>query len=173
MRGKLWAYAAMAWCLIFAVRGAYWALGGTAGIDTVAPGVRDYPGIRTILWVTVVLELVGAALALALTRPRRAPGWLLLLPAWGAGALLAGHGLEFVSFGALTAAGVFPRSAQTLWYALMWGPWFLLGGVLFMAAGWAYLRADPARRTSAVLASGLGAFAGAAVAAAPLVLGIG
>jgi hypothetical protein len=134
------------------------------------------------LWVTVALEVAGALLALALVRPglrvprwlpvlggRRVPGWLLLAPAWGAGTLLAGHGSLFVSMGALAALHGSPLTSEVRWYALLWGPWFVLGGVLFMAAGWSYLRRAPDRRMG-VAASALGALGGLAVADAPLVV---
>lgn len=177
---------AAGWAFVFAVRGIYWALGGTAGLGTLSPGIqraavdRD-PSLFAALWITVALELVGVVLALALVRPwdetlparlpfaggKKVPGWALLTAAWGAGALLAGHGGLFVGFGVLDASG----SAQTpggLWYLFFWGPWFMIGGVLFMAAGWSFMRRSPNRRT-AVTASVLGAVGGLAAAGAPLI----
>jgi hypothetical protein len=148
-----WAgYAAAGWALVFAVRGVYWALGGTAGLGTLSRGIQQAAAARdrsllAALWVTVLLEVAGALLALALVRPgpraprwlpllggRRVPGWLLLAPAWGAGTLLAGHGVLFVSPGVLAA-----------------------------------LRRSPARGMG-VAASVLGALGGLAVAGAPLVV---
>jgi hypothetical protein len=93
----------------------------------------------------------------------------LLIPAWGAGALLAGHGALFVGVGLLAAAGVIEPTAEVRWYALFWGPWFLLGGLLFMAAGRSYLRRSPDRRLGAA-ASALGALGGLLAAAAPFIV---
>jgi hypothetical protein len=37
-----WAgYAAAGWALVFAVRGVYWALGGTVGLGTLSPGIQQ------------------------------------------------------------------------------------------------------------------------------------
>lgn len=185
-----WAgYGAAAWALVFAVRGAYWALGGTVGLDTVAGGIREAaaagdPTVFVALWVSVGLEILVALLALALVRPwgrvlpsrlplvggRRFPGWLLLTLAWGAGTLLAGHGGSFTVLGLIAVAGG-GASQELFWYTFLWGPWFLLGGVLFMAAAWSYLRRSADGRT-AKAGSLLGATGGLALAAMPL-LGVG
>lgn len=178
---------AAGWAFVFAIRGVYWALGGIVGLGTLSPGIqraaaeRD-PFLFAALWITVALELVGVVLALALVRPpaeslpnrlpllggKRVPGRLLLAPAWGAGTLLAGHGGLFVGLGVLRASGPGARTSALLWYSLFWGPWFMLGGILFMAAGWSYLRRSPDRR-ALVPASVLGALGGLAAAGAPLI----
>jgi len=59
--------------------------------------------------------------------------------------------------------------ADAYWYVRFWGPWFLLGGLLFMTAGWAYMRNSSNRRI-AVGASVLGGLGGLAAVAAPLVV---
>lgn len=180
-------HVAAGWAVVFAVRGVYWALGGTVGLGTLSPDIqraaaeRD-PSLFAALWITVALELVGVLLALALVSPsgktlpnrlpfvggKKVPGWMLLTPAWGAGTLLAGHGGLFVGFGVLGASRANTRTSASLWYLVFWGPWFMVGGILFMAAGWSYLRRSPDRRT-AVTASVLGALGGFAVAGAPLI----
>lgn len=82
MRDLRWAgYAAAGWALVFAARGIYWALGGTVGLGTLSAGIREAategdPTLYAALWATVALELVAAALALALVRP-----WGRVLPA--------------------------------------------------------------------------------------------
>lgn len=186
---SVWAgYAAAAWAAVFAVRGVYWALGGTLGLGTLSRGIQQAhadrnPWLFAALWVAVALEVVGATLALALVRPwgrtlprrlprvggKRVPGWVLLIPAWGAGTLLVGHGGLFVSFGLLAAIGVVEPSTEIRWYALFWGPWFMLGGLLFMAAGRSYLRRSDDRGIG-MAASALGALGGLAAAAAPLIV---
>jgi hypothetical protein len=97
------------------------------------------------------------------------PGWLLLAPAWGAGTLLAGHGALFVSLGALAALHGSPPPSEVRWYALWWGPWFVLGGGAVHGGGLVLLRRAPDRRMG-VAASALGALGGLAVAGAPLVV---
>lgn len=181
-----WAgYAAAAWAIVFAIRGIYWALGGTVGLGTLSEGIQQAaaegdPDLYAALWATVVLEVVAAALALALVKPRmwtlphrlpvvggkRVPNWALLVPAWGAGTLLAGHGSVFVSFGVLAAIGAIESTSEVRWYSLFWGPWFMLGGVLFMWAARHYLRNLPERRIG-ILASALGALGGLTAAGAP------
>jgi hypothetical protein len=188
-RSSVWAgYAAAAWAILFAIRGAYWALGGTVGLGTLSEGIRQAraerdPWLFAGLWITVGLEVVAALLALALVRPRSpviprrlpilggkaVPAGLLLLLAWGAGTVLAGHGGLFVGFGLVTALRDEPLSAELRWYALFWGPWFLLGGLLFLAAGRSFLRRAGSRRPD-VLASAAGALGGLLVTAAPFVV---
>lgn len=182
-----WAgYAAAAWALVFALRGAYWALGGTAGLGALSTGIRELaaegdPLIFAVLWLTVALEVFAAGLALALARPGlRAPGWLPGLrgrrpPDWallglggGAGTLLAGHGATFVAGGLLATAEVGAASTEVRWYLFLWGPWFLLGGILFLLAARAYLRRSLDRRARA--GSLVGAAGGLATAAAPVAL---
>jgi hypothetical protein len=53
--------------------------------------------------------------------------------------LLLFHGGDFVVQGALALGGFVdvPASAPWAairWYTFLWGPWFLLGGLLFCAA---------------------------------------
>lgn len=157
------------------------------GLGTLSPGIlgvaadRD-PSLFAALWTTVVLEIVGVVLALALvgprgeTLPRRmpfvagksVPSWLLLVPGWGAGTLLAGHGGLFVGLGLLAVNAPRAPTSTTLWYLIFWGPWFTVGGILFMVASWSFLHRSPDRRTAAA-ASIVGALGGLATAGAPLI----
>ncbi|MBA3432422.1 MAG: DUF3995 domain-containing protein, partial [Actinobacteria bacterium] len=134
------------------------------------------------LWATVALEVVGVVLALALVRPwgrrfpprlpllggKKVPDWTLLAPAWGAGTLLAGHGGLFVGFGLLAAVNG-DLTSEFVWYFVFWGPWFVIGGFLFMAAGWSCLRRSPQRRIG-IAVSALGAFVGLVLSGTPIVL---
>ena len=174
-----WGYASAAWSGLFAVRGVYWALGGTVGLSTLAPTIQDAavegdPLLYALLWTTVALEIVGVLLGLALARGRvpalrgrDLTDWLLL-PAFGAAAMLAGHGALFIVWG-LTSKPSEQVPADTLaWYGRFWGPWFLLGGLLFLAPAVVHLRRRRGRRAAA-LASALGAAGGLLVAAAAAV----
>lgn len=186
---SVWAgYAAATWAILFAIRGVYWALGGTVGLGTLSEGIRQAraehdPYLFAGLWISVALEVVVALLALALVRPRSRvvprrlpllggktlPAALLLILACGAGTVLAGHGGLFVGFGLVTALRDEPFSAELRWYTFFWGPWFLLGGLLLLAATWSFLRRVGARH-SALLASAAGALGGLLVTAAPFLV---
>jgi hypothetical protein len=95
-RGRAWAaYAACALAWLYAVPSVYWALGGTAGLDTVGGAVeqlgrtRDPAGIALGIGAGV-LKVAGGLLALALVRPwgRVIPRRLLLGAAWAASTVL-------------------------------------------------------------------------------------
>jgi hypothetical protein len=107
-----------------------------------------------LTWATGVLKVIAGLLALALVRPwgRRIPRRLLLVAVWGTGALLTLYGGAGLIEKALMEAGVIdiPESLgapAVRWYLLMWEPWWLLGGVLFLLAAWGYQRRDRSRRS--------------------------
>jgi uncharacterized protein DUF3995 len=140
------AYAACGWAFLFAAPSFYWAAGGMVGTGTLGPGIaamaRD-PWFVAVVWATGVAKVLAGLLALAFVRPwgRRIPRWALLAGAWGGGALLVLHGADFVVQGALALGGFVdvPASvplAAIRWSTFFWGPWFLLGGLLFCAAAW-------------------------------------
>jgi hypothetical protein len=144
------AYAAAAWAFAFAAISFYWAAGGTAGADTIGSTIADPalardPGMVAILWATGALKaLAGAlALALALARPwgRRIPRWLPIAACWVGGAFMALYGAANLAVRALMALGLLatPDSMRTpaaQWHLLLWDPWWVLGGLLFVAAAW-------------------------------------
>lgn len=140
-------YTACAWMLVFAVMSFYWAVGGTAGLNTVSLGQEfaSESWFITALWLTGILKVVGGLLALALVQSwgRRLPRWLLLIAAWGTGALLLLHGGDFMIQGAITETGFISLSGPatwtpTHWQTFVWGPWWLLGGLIFCLAAWNY-----------------------------------
>lgn len=148
-----WAgYAACGWCCVFAMMSFYWAIGGTAGISTVSPSLQPFvmardPGFIMILWITGGLKLIGGVFALTLVRPwnQRFPRWLLLAAAWGGTVVLLIHGGDFLLRGVLWMSGVVsvPESvSETViyGYTFLWGPWWLLGGILFGATTLYYQR---------------------------------
>jgi hypothetical protein len=148
---RAWAgYAACAWAFLFAAISFYWAAGGTAGGDTIGPaitGLAHDPAFVAVLWAIGLLKLLGGLLALALVQPwgRSIPRRLLLTLACGGGILLALYGgASWVQEG-LMLSGVIPIPAglghtAALWHVLLWDPWWLLGGALFIAAAWNYGR---------------------------------
>lgn len=147
--GRLLSYAAAAWAWLFALRGAYWALGGRIGTGTVSPQLleRAAAGDRALsasLWIAVALLTLGGLWALMAATPstdpsrwivrlggRRFAGWMLWLPLVLGGLLLVLQGASHVADSLLGGYA----GATARWYGLLWGPWFLLGGALFLLSG--------------------------------------
>lgn len=153
-RSTSWAaYAACAWCIVFAAMSGYWAAGGTLGTDTISGEIKQLPGIVALLWVICVVKLIGGLIALALARPwaRALPRRLLLTVAWAAGVGMTLYGGIPLIVNALMLAGLLhvpgPVDWTAIrWHTLLWDPWWLLGGVLFSAAAWSYQRCSRPRR---------------------------
>jgi len=137
---------------VFALMSFYWALGGRIGLATQATRIQERAlvgdsGFIIILWVTGAMKVGGGLLALALVRPwgRVFPRWLLLAAAWAAGVFMVLYAGADLGVRGLMATGVLstPASMRTTaarWHLLLWDPWWLLGGILFVAAAWAYGR---------------------------------
>lgn len=140
------AYLVAAWCLLFALVSFYWALGGDIGVNTVGSGIRENENVELLLWLTGVAKLLGIGLALALIEPWgwRLPRWLLLIAGTGAGLALTAHGLEFLIGGTLMLTGVIEEQSSLgdslPWYVGLWGPWWTIGGLLFLWATWRFWR---------------------------------
>jgi len=86
---------------------------------------------------------LGGLFALALVQPwgRVIPRWMRLSGAWGAGALMFLYGgASMIQFALMAAVALgVPASMGAVavrWHLLLWGPWWMLGGLLFMAAAW-------------------------------------
>ena len=160
------AYAACGWAFVFAALSCYWALGGTVGTQTVSPAIvalarAHDPLVEAALWLGAFLKVISGIVVLALIRPwgRKIPRWLLL--AWGAGTLLFVHGGLFLGVGLLAMTGVIRVSTPATllhWYTFLWGPWWLLGGSLFLATAWSAVRRVPVWRADLVFSAfGVGA----------------
>jgi Protein of unknown function (DUF3995) len=151
------AYAACALALLYAVPNFYWALGGTAGLDTVGGAIerlgrtRDPAGVALAIGAGV-LKVAGGLLALALVRPwgRALPRRLLRGVAWAASVVLTAYGGLLVVVGALVLSGlvspVGPVDRTALWWhVLLWDLWFLVWGLLLGVAAWHYGRESGSR----------------------------
>lgn len=150
--------AAAVWALLFAAISLYWALAATSRWDWAIDG---YLGARTIgrdiarmvedhdvnfivtLWVSVVVKALLALIPLALVQPwgRFFSSWLRLAGCWIAGALLALYGLingiehlAMVTGAVDTPAALGGHAAR--WHLYLWDPFWLLGGLLFLATAW-------------------------------------
>ena len=131
---------------------AYWALGGTALIDTVGGEIERWGRERSAsvvatLWVITLAKLVGAVAPLVLVgvgagrlpawtraRPMRALGWIVAIGLTVYGGVLTVAGL-LVEAGVIDAADDADEHAIA-WHAFFWDPWFLLWGVAFAVAMW-------------------------------------
>jgi len=141
---RVWGLAAAAWCLAFGVLSLYWAAGGTLGVDQLAVSLQERAderetGFVAIVAATGIAKLLGAIVPLWLVfRPPalRTMRKVLLFLCWAGGALLALYGLTDVVAGSIRAARGTMENA--IWYAVLWGPTWLLGGVLFLMTAWTF-----------------------------------
>jgi hypothetical protein len=153
-----WAgYAACVWSLAYMLPHLYWAAGGTAMLSAFRPAVAEEPAFRLINGVASAM-LTGAALvALMLARRpdrRMLHGALLAIACIGC-ALSVAHGVYGIIDRTLIVTGVtlvesrpfaLDEHAWVLWDLLVFEPWFLIEGVLFGLAGWAFLTQAQDRR---------------------------
>jgi Protein of unknown function (DUF3995) len=144
--GRWPAYAAAAWSFVFAAMSFYWAAGGTAGVETLGNEIerlseeRD-SGFVAEVWATGVLKVVGGLLALATLRPAWGyiSGRALRIAVWVAGGLLTLYGAaNLIQHGLMKAGAVDTPSGlgseAATWHLVLWDPWWLLGGILFLLA---------------------------------------
>lgn len=150
-------YSACVWAFIFAAMSFYWALGGTAGTDTLGeianPELAEKPGFIVLVWGTGVLKALGGLLALALVRPwgRIVPRWLLVT-AVGCGGIFmivysgANFLVRLLMWADLLDTPESMHSTAARWHLLFWNPWWLLGGILFSATAWLAIRSTRDKR---------------------------
>jgi len=146
------AYAACVVAALYAVVSFYWALGGSAGVDTLGGSLEELArdGDPVVLWLAGtagLLKVAGAVLALALVRPwgQVVPRRLLLGAAWAGSLVLVLYGALYVVGGALVLAGAVDVSGPVdrtalWWHVAVWDLWFLVWGVLLGLAAWLYGR---------------------------------
>lgn len=141
------------WSLLFGLVSLYWAAGGTVGISTLAQSIQDAAkdGDDTLLIATLItgmLKIAGGLLALISLRPvgdRRIRAVLLVL-LWGIGVLYSLYGLLGLVEKALMAVGVLDVPSglgedAVVWYLVLWEPYWILGGVLFLLTALRFGRA--------------------------------
>lgn len=141
-------YAACAWALLFAAANVYWGLGGrfACPLPNCEAAFSD-PSLVALNRLAVVLKVGLALVALATVQSwgRVIPRWALLGAAWGLGAGMTAYGGLGLVLDVLRALGVtgVPESGDWTafrWHLLLWDPWWLLGGLLFVAAARHYQR---------------------------------
>jgi hypothetical protein len=130
---------------------AYWGLGGHRLLNTVGGGLeregRAHNALLlTVVWVSVVLKLVAAAVGLlgssrAAEPAGPAPVWRRLVRpiAWTAAVILVLYGGVLTLVGLLVQTGIIAESSNAdaralRWHAYLWDPWFLVWGVFLLVA---------------------------------------
>jgi hypothetical protein len=145
-RLDLFALAACAWAVVFALVSTYWALGGEIGIDQLAQSIQNQladndSSLWLQNWLGVAAKCVWALLAFHMYRRvhQRLARQIILVLGWATGVLLTLYGIAgtfeklLMQFGAIEVAKSIGEDAL-IWYLLLWDPWRLLGGILFIAA---------------------------------------
>jgi hypothetical protein len=129
------AYAACGWAFAFAALSCYWALGGTAGAQTISPAIvalarAHDPLVYAALWLGALVKVISGVVVLALIQPwgERVPRPALLTLTWGAGTLLFVHGGLYFVVGVLALSGTIRVGTPLLMLR-----WFPVGAVV--AAG--------------------------------------
>jgi hypothetical protein len=127
---------------------AYWAVGGTALLDTVGGTFerwgRERPAGAVLALVAIaVLKLVVAVAAPVLARAVPAPAWATgRMPrslGWIAAVVLTLYGGALTAAGVLVEAGVIDPTNDgdrhaLAWHTWFWDPWFFLWGVAVVVA---------------------------------------
>ena len=110
-------------------------------------GLTAQPWFLAVVWLTGLLKIVAGLLALSLVQRwgQRLPLWFRGAANWGIGLVLTFYGGANLAVRGLMALGMLEtppsmRSAAAWWHLVLWDPWFLLGGVLFLAAVWGFSR---------------------------------
>jgi Protein of unknown function (DUF3995) len=144
--GRIPAAAALVVGFLYALVSAYWAGGGTRLLSTVGGTLESAGRARTarvvgLLWVVVVLKVVAAALPLLAVRPNRQQRMARAERSitWFVGLILALYGLVLTLTELLVESGVVHAGRGTdhralAYHAFLWDPWFLVWGLLVLAA---------------------------------------
>ncbi|MEU9993560.1 DUF3995 domain-containing protein [Streptomyces sp. NPDC048045] len=152
------AFTACAWMVVFAAFHSYWALGGTIGLPPGESLVDNKP-LFVIDLIAIPMNLGGAALSLALVQnwglffPRR----LVLFGAWGCALLMIFHAapamVDLAVF--LTGQRDKPLTGEDRFSVLVYEPYWMLGGLLFlvMALGFQRRTRQPATARDAATAT--------------------
>ena len=144
-----------AWCA-FVLGGAsagvslYWAVGGSALLDTVGGSVERWGRERSFAVLVVLMVVAALKLLIAVAAPLTAgaidaPAWTAgrvpRILSWVAAITLILYGGVLTVGGLLVQSGVIDPSLDAdrhalAWHALFWDPWFLLWGAAFAVALW-------------------------------------
>lgn len=133
-----------------AATSAYWALGGTALLDTVGGDIERLgrerePALLIVLGVVVVVKVVVAMAAPVVAGalpalPRWTTGAVPRALTWSAAAALVAYGGTFTAGGLLALSGAIDADGADrgalAWHAYLWDPWFLAWGLAMAVTLW-------------------------------------
>lgn len=155
-----------AWCagvlaVGYAMVSVYWAFGGIWLLDTVGGALEEQGRAgsvagRVVAWAAVALKLVAAVLPLLATRRewrRIGARRVVRVLSWVEAVVLVAYGGLLTVVGLLVQADVVHAAADAdrralAWHAYLWDPWFLIWGLLAVAALWLSRRFPPGPRRS-------------------------
>jgi hypothetical protein len=138
--------AAFAWGAAFGLLNVAWAVGIDPATDTLSPTLTErFEQRRTvdiaILAVTGIAKIAAGLVPMALPH-----GWWAHVPrrhlerlCWAGGMLLALYGLGDIASGTFRA--IDGQGNNAIWYAVLWGPVWLIWGVVVLGTAWSYRRA--------------------------------
>jgi Protein of unknown function (DUF3995) len=124
----------------------YWGLGGTRLLDTVGSGIASSGNAQSGLalvasWGGAVAKAVAAVLPWLAVRTMRSARWQrpTRILAWIEGVVLTAYGGVLTTVGLLVQSGVIATGPHAdhralRWHAYVWDPWFLVWGLLVVAA---------------------------------------
>lgn len=140
------AWTALVVGLLYAGVSVYWGLGGSWLLDTVSgslaqPGRAGTTGALLAVWAAAAVKVIAAVLPLLALHRSAGSAWhrTLWVLAWAEGGILTIYGLVLTATGLLTQLGFIHVSPAAdhralAWHAYLWDPWFLLWGLLVLAA---------------------------------------
>lgn len=144
-----YAYAAFTWALVFTLMSFYWAAGGRLGLETLGEGFAtsgftSNPTLIAMTWITGILKLVAGVAALSLVQRwgERFPLRLRLFGVWLAGILFVlyavGNAVQHILMltGGMSIARTLGNAEAVRWHMFFWDPFWLVGGLLFIAAAY-------------------------------------
>lgn len=156
-RAPKWpAYAAAVWAFAFAALSAFWALGGRVELH---PAELAEPSTPLVL-MNVLAGLAKVALGLlALASLSSGRTWSMLgVALWTAGLALLAYGVVGMLANGLVLANVIdlgrPPTRFHWSYLLLWDPYFVLGGVLFLLTARSYRNDHRSEPTTSAPGSG-------------------
>jgi MYXO-CTERM domain-containing protein len=145
-KGVRIAQAAFVVGVLYVAISAYWGLGGTWLLDTVGSslgrlGRAGNTGVMIAVWAAVVLKAIAAVLPVVAVRQRTSSAWSRTVRAlaWIEAGTFTIYGLPLTAIGLLVQGRVIHVSATAdhralAWHAYLWDPWFLIWGLLVLAA---------------------------------------
>lgn len=139
-------WAAALWAFLFASISFYWAAGGQVGINTLGESIERLsrsPSFNVVVWLSALLKLAAGLVILTLLSQRLSLSWKKLVSvfAYGTGFLCVLYGMlnigaRILMFTGILATPASMSSTAADWHLFFWNPFWIMGGVLFLYAGY-------------------------------------